>query len=134
MVFAMFGMVLLTFAVGLCAIVARVKSVKSGDIKVRSFKLMDGDFPEKVVATTRCFNNQFEVPVLFYAGSLGYLALGLEQTITPVALAWLFVIARAIHAFIHVTYNHLLHRVIAFWASFLIVMALWLHLISSIIG
>lgn len=127
----MFAMVLLTFIVGLAAVRNRVLSVKSGAAKVKAFRLMDGDFPEAVVVSTRCFNNQFEVPVLFYVACLGFIYFGYSDSSLAIGLAWLFVGLRAIHAFIHITYNHILHRIIAFWSSFLVVMALWILLLAK---
>jgi hypothetical protein len=62
------------------------------------------------------FKNLFEVPVLFYA--LVGVSLALSQT--PrwlVAGAWLFVVLRIVHSFIHCTYNRVMHRFAAFGAS-----------------
>ncbi|WOD07997.1 MAPEG family protein [Marinomonas sp. GJ51-6] len=130
MLYPMFAMVFLTFFIGLVAVRSRILSVKSGTAKVKAFKLMDGDFPETVIASTRCFNNQFEVPVLFYAACLAFIFFGQSDNSFALGLAWLFVGLRIIHAFIHITYNHILHRIVAFWSSFLVVMALWLHLLA----
>lgn len=132
MLLPMFAMVCLTFFVGLVAVRYRILSVKSGSSKVKAFKLMDGDFPESVIASTRCFNNQFEVPVLFYVACLTLIFFEQSESTVASILAWLFVGLRAIHAYIHITYNHILHRIIAFWSSFLVVMALWLYLLTVV--
>jgi len=71
MIYPMFLMILLTFIVGLIAFFTRVKSVKSKSVDPKAYKLMDSDnYPENVIKTTRNFNNQFEVPLLFYVGCL----------------------------------------------------------------
>ncbi|GEA11117.1 hypothetical protein KUL49_14920 [Alteromonas sp. KUL49] len=93
---------------------------------------MDGDFPENVIASTRCFNNQFEVPVLFYVACLALMLFEQSDSSIASVLAWLFVGLRTIHAYIHITYNHILHRIIAFWSSFLVVMAMWLYLLTVV--
>jgi len=125
-------MVLLTFIVGLIAFFTRVKSVKSESVDPRAYKLMDADnFPEAVTKTTRNFNNQFEVPLLFYVGCLSYLVLNISSSLA-LGLAWSFVILRVIHSYIHITYNHLLHRIAVFWSSFFVVFVLWLVLIFEI--
>lgn len=131
MIYPMFAMFLLTSCIGIYALFTRISAVKSRAVNAKSFKLMDGNFPEKIVATTRCFNNQFELPVLFYVVSLAYMIIGLANNSVIVALAWAFVVSRAIHAFIHVSYNHVLHRVIAFWFGFLVLAALWIHLLIA---
>ena len=129
MIFAMFCMVIVTTIVGLTAFVARVKSVKSGQVKAKTFTLMrDEPLPDIVQKTTRNFNNQFEVPVLFYIACTLHVALDISNPISLV-FAWAFVILRAIHAYIHITYNHLLHRIVAFWLAFFSVVGLWGNLV-----
>ena len=129
MIYAMFAMVVLTFLVGCIAFFTRVNSVKQKQLSPKDFKLMDAErYPDNVIKTTRCFNNQFEVPVLFYAACLCYLTLDASSYL-GVLLAWGFVVCRIAHAYIHITYNHLLHRIIAFWLAVLMVMALWLNLL-----
>jgi len=107
----------------------RIASVKSGAVNAQYFKFMEGqEVPEIITKTTRCFNNQFEVPLLFYVGCLLYISLGVESTI-GVLFAWVFVLMRYAHAYIHLTYNHLIHRMASFWLAFFSTMGLWLNLL-----
>ena len=39
--------------------------------------------------------------------------------------AWAFVISRVIHSYIHITYNHILHRLAAFAVSGFILIFMW---------
>lgn len=129
MLYPMFMMIVLITIIGIITLSVRFKSVKSGKVRARSYKLMDApDFPELVKKTTNSFNNQFEVPVLFFAGCLAYLSLGVSDTFALVS-AWAFVILRFIHAYIHLTYNHVFHRLTSFWLSYIALMALWINLI-----
>jgi hypothetical protein len=129
MLYPMALMVLLTFIVGLVAARTRFAGVQSGEVKIKYFKLMQGqDVPDRVTVTTRSFNNMFEVPVLFYVACTLYISLGDEGLLGPL-LAWLFVALRYVHAYIHLTYNHFLHRMLAFWASFICVLLLWMNLV-----
>lgn len=129
MLYPMLFMIILTFIVGLIAVKARFASVKSGAVDSKYFKLMQGnDVPEMVIKSTRSFNNMFEVPVLFYTACTLYVALGIHST-GGIILAWLFVVFRYIHAYIHLTYNHVLHRMWAFWAALICVLALWVNLV-----
>lgn len=131
MILAMFGMVLLTFFVGFYTFYVRVNSVKTGQLKPKYFLLMqDVKPPENVVKTSRNFSNQFEMPVLFYVVSTLILVTQTTSELTLI-LAWLFVAFRAIHALIHLTYNHLLHRIIAFWLANIVVLIMWLNLLIS---
>lgn len=129
MITPMFCMFLLTFAVGLCAFYARVAGVKQGKISPRYFLLMreDENCPELIQKTTRNFNNQFEIPVLFYVVCTLFLVLKIENVLA-ISLAWCFVASRILHAIIHISYNHLLHRVVVYWLGVFLVVALWVML------
>ncbi len=122
-------MVLLTFIVGLITMKHRIESVKSGIVSLKYFKLMEGqEVPEIITKTTRCFNNMFEVPVLFYAGCILYISLDVDSLV-GLLLAWLFVLMRYIQAYVHLTYNHLIHRMLSFWIAFFSTLGLWLNLL-----
>lgn len=129
MLYAMAMMVLLTFIVGLIAARTRFANVRSGEVTVRYFKLMQGqDVPERVIVTSRSFNNMFEVPVLFYVACTLSISLGVVGP-SGLLLAWLFVALRYAHACIHLTSNGLLQRMLVFWASFVCVLLLWVNLV-----
>ncbi len=128
LLYPMFLMVLLTFVVGFITVKVRFASVKSGEVSAKYFKLMDGgNVPEIVTKTSRNFNNQFEVPVLFYVVCCLYISLGIESDLA-VIFAWLFVVSRMVHSYIHLTYNDIIHRMLSFWAGLMFVLALWIVL------
>lgn len=129
LIFPMFAMVVLTFIIGGIAVKARFTSVTSGAVRLRYYKLMQGDdAPEFVIKTTRCFNNQFEAPVLFYVVCTLYVSLGIESVV-GVAFAWAFVLLRAAHAYVHLSYNRVVHRMVVYWAALMCVVVLWINLI-----
>ncbi|WP_252730720.1 MAPEG family protein [Colwellia sp. E2M01] len=129
LLYPMFAMVLLTFIIACIAVKARFASVKTGELSPKYFRLMDGqDVPDFITKTTRNFNNQFEIPTLFYVVCTLYICFGIESSVALV-FAWLFIISRVAHSIIHLTYNHILHRMLTFWASFMCVMALWINLL-----
>lgn len=129
MLYPMFAMIVLTFIIGLITVTTRFSSVKAGAVKAKYFKTMVGEnIPEFVQKTTRSFNNQFEVPVLFYVVGTLYISLNIESSLALI-LAWGFVLFRYIHAFIHLGYNHIIHRLTAFWLAAICVFALWLNLL-----
>jgi len=132
MIYPMFMVVLLTFIVGGVAVQSRFSSVKNGVVKASFYKLMLGqEAPESVIKSTRCFNNLFELPVLFYVIVTLHIVLGMED-VAGFVLAWLFVIFRYAQTYIHLTYNHILHRMLTFWGGFVVIMALWLNLLINI--
>jgi hypothetical protein len=68
--------------------------------------------------------NLFEIPVLFFAICLALYATGF---VTPLqeSLAWGFVMLRAVHSFVHTTYNRVTHRFLAYAVSTLFVFVMW---------
>jgi hypothetical protein len=77
------------------------------------------------------FRNLFEVPVLFY---LLCVALDVTGASTPgfVAAAWGYVGLRSVHSLIHVTYNRVVHRFLAYVASTLLLFGMWIAFLARI--
>ncbi len=73
------------------------------------------------------YNHQFESPVLFYVLCLGAMLAGLG-TETTLLIAWAYVGLRVLHAIIHITYNRVIHRFIAFSCSSLALIALFIDI------
>ena len=71
------------------------------------------------------FRNLFEVPVLFYVLCLALLVSQLANSFDLIA-AWGFVVLRALHSLIHLTYNRVMHRFIAYAASTVLLWVWWL--------
>jgi len=128
----MFCIVLLTFAIGIYTLVLRIRSVSGGEVKIKYYRTMQGqDIPENVIKSTRCFNNMFEMPVLFYAACILWIVYGLQSTFA-VYMAWLYVLTRIIHTIIHLTYNNVLHRMIMFLINSFIVLIIWTNLVVAV--
>ena len=84
-------------------------------------------WPDDAAKRANNQRNQFELPVLFYAGTAFALILGAVD-LTMLALAWAFVASRAFHAAIHIGPNRIRWRGPAFVLGFLFVTAMWLKL------
>jgi hypothetical protein len=78
-------------------------------------------------ASSDNFSNLFETPVLFYTAILLTLILMLQDPVI-VALAWMYVILRALHSFVHTTYNTVTHRFYLYLMSCLALLGLWIRL------
>lgn len=129
LLYPMFLMVLLTFIVACIAVKARFASVKNKTVRAKFYSLMVGqEVPEIITKTTRNFNNQFEVPVLFYVACSLYIVWDINSYFALI-VAWLFVALRLVHSYVHLTYNQVLHRMLTFWFSLLCVMGLWVNLL-----
>lgn len=130
MLYPMFAMVLLTFAVAIHLFRLRVKAVKSGEIRLSQFRLNTGETPDAIAQASRNYTNLFEVPVLFYAA--GTLAVTLDvQTLALMITAWLFVVARIIHSWIHLHGNNVIHRMRAYMLGNICVVLMWILVVIS---
>lgn len=131
MLYPMFFMVMLTFVVLLFTLRIRLASVRRGEVSLSYYSLFQGEeIPDLVIKTSRNVANLFEVPVLFYAAGVLYVALEMSDPV-PVTLAWVFVTARVIHTGIHLSYNNVMHRLIVFGLGNLSVLGMWISIVSS---
>lgn len=80
-----------------------------------------------VAAPSDHFNNLLELPLLFYFAVVLIWLLNLTDDIY-LLMAWLFVASRLVHSAIHLSYNRVMHRFIAFCAGALVLTLLWLRL------
>lgn len=83
-------------------------------------------FPKHVVNAGDNYKNQFELPVLFYALCLFFVLTG-GVTQAVLITAWVFVVARILHALVHLTKNIIFpYRFLAFLVSALAVLVMTL--------
>ena len=134
MIYPMFAIVLLIFCVGVLNLYWRVTSVMKRKVRARYYKVFHSngaEIPERILAGSRNFANLFEVPLLFLITCTVIIAMDMQSP-TFVALAWLFVVSRVVHSVIHMSYNHILHRMLVFNLGFFSVLAMWVMLILRI--
>lgn len=116
----------LVFAIYVLLGLRRRQAVGSGSARMSQFR-ENRDEPAESLFVRNALENQFELPVLFYAVCLALQASGAVDALT-LSLAWLFAVSRYVHSFIHVTSNRIRHRQPAFVVGFLTVIALWVLL------
>ncbi|MEP7240504.1 MAG: MAPEG family protein [Devosia sp.] len=106
----------------------RVPMVQRREVRLGDVALSRDPWPEREKKVSNAFDNQFQLPLLFYAGcglSLYFGTIWIE-----VAIAWLFVVTRWVHAGIFVTSNHVVRRFTAYTAGYAILSAFWLELLA----
>lgn len=118
--------VLLTYIVYLTVSSRRLGSVKAGTAKASDFKVPFIE-PEPSATAVRNLTNQFELPVLFFAACLSLYVTG-AAGLAAVAAAWAFVVARAIHAYVHLTSNKVMLRRRLFIVSLAVNLVQWVLL------
>lgn len=107
----------------------RVQSVKDKDVTFGYFRTYTGQFlKEKAIVVGRHYDNQFQVPVLFFMTCAVFIALDKINSITLI-LAWSFVVSRFYHAWIHLGSNDVRKRVVAFVIGWAMVLLLWVQII-----
>jgi len=131
LLYPMLAMVLLTFGVGVVLFRARRRSVREGHTPVSYFRVFHGSpEPEFLAKPTRHFTNLFETPTLFYAGCLAAMVAGVVDS-AVLALAWAYVAARLLHAWVHLGGNRLRHRMPVYAVSWLLLLSLWIYVCVS---
>ncbi len=88
--------------------------------------------PGDVSLPNRNFMNLLEVPLLFYVVCLVYYVSGATAG-NFLALAWAFVALRVAHSLIHLTYNRVRHRMLAFAASTVVLVVMWSVLLRALL-
>ena len=93
---ALIGQIVITIYCYSAMSKARVAAVRGNRVQPDNYKATT-DEPEDLRVYTRAVANQFEMPVVFYVLVLAALMAATASWIT-VALAWIYVILRGIHA------------------------------------
>jgi hypothetical protein len=132
---AVFPQVALTFGLLFWLGPARVAAVRRGEVRIKDIALGQSAWPDRITQISRSFQNQFELPVLFYV-LVGLVLVTHKADVWLAAGAWLFVLSRLLHAFVHVTSNSIQMRFQAYvvGAGVLVLMWLWLALRVMIEG
>jgi hypothetical protein len=127
--YPVFVQVLLVLVVGTLMGVARARAVRAMNRPRGSPDLAMGrvEWPDDAAKRAANFRNQFEMPVLFYA-VVAFALITKGADAVMIALAWLFVLTRIVHAAIHIGPNKVRWRSPAFTLGFLIVAIMWIKL------
>jgi hypothetical protein len=119
-----FVQVALTFVLLMRLGSSRLRALSAGKTKVRDIALGESNWPGDVTQVGNCFNNQFQLPLLFYV--LVVLALVLRKAdLLFVIMSWIFVISRIVHAGVHITSNNVNQRFAAYTAGMAVLLLMW---------
>lgn len=126
LIFAPMGVLaLLTFVVLAQIPLRRFRAGAAGQIVSDDFKFGESAaVPGHVSIPNRNYMNLLELPMLFYVGSLMFFVAGKVDAVV-LGVAWAYVALRIVHSAIHLTYNKVMHRLIPFAVSNLVLMAYW---------
>ena len=121
----MIVMAVLTFVPLLLIAFKRIQSTFQGRTTPDDYKLGEsGRVPADVSLPNRNYMNILELPVLFYVLALAlYVSHRVDATF--LILAWCYIALRTVQSVIHLTYNRVLHRVVPFGISNIVLIAMW---------
>src|SRR5882672_6654259 len=115
--FPIVALATLTFAVLLLIPLRRFRAGMAGQVVFDDFRYGESArVPPEVALPNRNMMNLLELPILFYVACLAYFVTERVNE-TALVLAWAYVGLRIAHSAIHLSYNRVRHRLIAFAAS-----------------
>lgn len=125
--YPMFSLVALTFSVLLLIPIVRFRAAFAGKVTPSDFRLGESAaVPAEVRLPNRNYMNLLELPGLFYVGCLGLYITDRADAVLC-TLAWVYVGLRVLHSLIHLTYNDVIHRLLAFAISNFVLASLWIR-------
>ena len=126
------ALALMTFAVLLLVPYRRFRAGFARQVRVEDFRYGESaNVPGEVRLPNRNYMNLLESPNLFYVACIVFYVTDLVD-VQAVAMAWVYVALRIAHSVVHLTYNKVMHRMMAFAASVTVLLAMWIHLLLAL--
>jgi hypothetical protein len=125
------ALVALTFAVALLLLRARFRAAYRRQVTPGDFRYGESErVPPEARLPSRNLVNLLEMPVLFYVACVILYVIGAVDA-AALVLAWGYVASRFAHSLIHLTYNNVFHRLAAFAAGCVLLLAIWIRLVLA---
>jgi hypothetical protein len=120
----LFVEVALTFALLIWMFRLRSEALRTGQVQARDIALRQPNWPTGALQVANSLQNQFELPVLFYV--LTILAwITRHADLAFVVMAWIFVLSRFVHAYIHCTSNRVRLRGTVYGVGAVVLLIMW---------
>jgi hypothetical protein len=129
----LFVEVILTFVLLFTMAPLRTRDFASGAVRPDDIALREQKWPKRTTQFANAFSNQFELPVLFYVLTVLEYVTHLAG-IVFVVLAWIFVIFRILHAYVHVTSNIVRLRGAFFAIGAVVLAIMWVIYIVQVLA
>lgn len=111
---------------------ARVGSIKSGEVKVKDIALRQPNWTPRATQIGNSYHSQLELPVVFFT-LIAFVMITRSASTLMLVLAWVFVLARIVHATIHTTNNDLNKRFPAYVFGGAILLVMWIVFAAGIV-
>ena len=129
--FPIIAQIFLTLFLYILLTLRKIRALKSGSVDESRRGLFDDAWPIDVIAVNNCIRNQFEVPVLFYVLCMVLFMLN-AVSVLSLSIAWLFVLSRFVHAYIHTGSNYVPVRRRVFMFSTVLILIMSVLVFSEI--
>jgi len=121
----LFVEVALTLGLMLWLFLLRRNDLMSRAVHPSKIALREPNWPTRTLQVGNCVANQFELPVLFYVLTILEIVTR-HADIVFVVLAWVFVLSRLLHAYIHTTSNRVMRRGSWYGVGALALIVMWI--------
>jgi hypothetical protein len=112
----------------------RFRAAFAGQVTSADFRYGESDrVPGPVSIPNRNYMNLLELPMLFYIVAILFFVTS-QVDIPALVIAWLYVVLRALHSLVHLTYNNVMHRLAMFASSNFVLLALWVWFFVKMFG
>jgi hypothetical protein len=128
----LFVEVILTLVLWSWMAMLRTRDFNSGAVRPDNIALREPNWPKRTTQLANAFANQFELPVLFYVLTILEYVTHLAG-IVFVVLAWVFVIFRLLHAYVHVTSNIVRLRGALYGVGAFVLIIMWVIYIVEVL-
>ena len=135
LLYPVFVQVLLTFTVIILMARARGQSLRESrtSLEKREVALGEHKWSDAATLASNNFKNQFELPVLFYAGIAFALILKQADSLL-LGLAWAFALTRVVHVMVHLGPNVVRWRGLIYIIGAVCLLAFWITLFVRVLS
>lgn len=131
LVLFMFTYIAYIFGFSIYNFFIRKKAISNQLVKMSHFRSYTTSGPEHLKIYSNHYSNQFQIPILFLVTCLVILVFK-STSIVTLSLAGLFLASRLVHAYIHLTYNNVIHRALAFASGGFTLLFMWIEILLFI--
>lgn len=128
----LFVQIVLTFVLYSWMAYLRASAIRGRRVRMADIALREPNWPPHVLQVGNAAHNQLELPMLFYVLTILSI-ITRHADIVFVVLAWIFVLSRLAHAYVHTTSNDVRKRGPLFGIGLLVLMIMWLIFIVRIL-
>jgi len=129
----LFVQVLLTFGLYGWMAYGRGTALRNRTVRMGDIALREPNWPPEVLKVANAAHNQLELPLLFYVLTI-LSVITHHADVVFVALAWVFVVSRLAHAFVHTSTNDVRKRGPLFGIGLIVLLIMWLIFMVRILA